>query len=78
MQEEDFEFFISLGENIIENANKTEMESVKYVEQLTPMQAFTLGVSLVIYGYEVNPEGCEKVLDKAIKLLKFESKKTIH
>tara|TARA_A100001037_G_scaffold289796_1_gene301925 strand:- start:655 stop:891 length:237 start_codon:yes stop_codon:yes gene_type:complete len=78
MDEEEYDFFISLGENIIDNANKKETLSIEAVNQLTPLQAFTLGVSIVFYGFETNKTGCDNILNKAIEITGTEAKSSIH
>ena len=78
MNEEEYNFFISLGEEIIDNANNKETLSIEAVNQLTPLQAFTLGVSIVFYGFENNKPDCDKILNKAIELTGTEAKSSIH
>ena len=78
MNDDEYDFFINLGENIIENAKNKETFSVEAVNHLTPIQAFTLGASLIFYGFETNESGCEAVLNKAIKLIKKENESPIH
>ena len=64
--------FIEIGEEIINNAHNTEeFGSVEQVSCLTGIDSFLLGVSIILYGIETSPEGCNNILDKAIYVSKM-------
>ena len=66
---ERFNNFMAIGESIIDTAYDENIKALDQIDTLTSMEAFALGVSLVLYGFESNKEGCESVFEKSLAIL---------
>ena len=61
--------FAVIGESIIINSNKEEeINSVLRVAELESLDAFLLGVAVILFGVETHIGNCNKILDKAISV----------
>ena len=64
------ENFIEIGERIINNANDpNELDSIMEVSKLSSLDSFLLGVSVIMFGIDSNPKGCDNLLDKTISVV---------
>lgn len=67
-----FEKFMKIGESLIDSAYSNDVNDFAEIDTLTSVEAFTLGVTLIFYGYETNSEGCQSLMEKAISILELQ------